>query len=253
MRDVDILIYPRDRGKLKNVLDSRGYAVDRRLRSQFVYTIDKIIFEIHWSFLTAKRYRTAIDAASLIDSRVARKTNEGLIFCLPKEHELISVVAHAFVHHELDSLMPLIDLGLLMTDPDLDWDFIVDWCRERRLTNLFLFTLAFANRLLRLNQEKILLGFNRKLPDDIADTFEAYTAAIWGRYTLRSRFLRLKTLFYVAEPPFTKFRQLLRLIHPQEFRTFRRLLTKGQLLRRGGMELGVGNHASAKFRNISKL
>jgi len=62
------------------------------------------------------------------------KTNDGLIYCLPREQELISVVAHAFIHHELDSLMPLIDLGLLMSDPDLDWDFVVAWCRNRRLT-----------------------------------------------------------------------------------------------------------------------
>jgi hypothetical protein len=253
MRDVDILINPQDRHKLKNVLDSRGYSVERVLRSQLVYTINEMIFEFHWSFLTVKRYRTAIDSASLINSRIPKKTSEGLIFCLPREQELISVVTHAFIHHELDSLMPLIDLGLLMADPNLDWDFIVAWCRKRRLSNLFLFTLCFANRLLMLNREDLLLKFNRLLPDNITDTFEAYAAAIWGRYTLRSRLLRIKTLFYAAEHPFTKLRQFLRLIHPQEFRTFQRLLTKDKLLRRGGMELGPGNHATAKFRNISNL
>jgi hypothetical protein len=253
MRDVDILINPQDRRKLKNVLQSQGYSMDRVLRSQFIYTINGIIFEIHWSFLTAKRYRTTMDSASLINSRVPKETSEGLIFCLPREQELISVVAHAFIHHELDSLMPLIDLGLLMADPVLDWDFIVAWCRKRRLTNLVFFTLSFANRLLRLNREDALRRFNRSLPADITDTFEAYAAAIWGHYTFRSRFLRIKTLFYVAEHPITKFRQFLRLIHPQEIRTFQRLLTKGKLLRRGGMELGSGNHATAKFRNISNL
>jgi hypothetical protein len=253
MRDVDILVNPRDRHKLMDVLESRGYLADRVLRSQLLYTINQIIFEFHWSFLTAKRYRTAIDSASLINSRIPKKTGEGLIFCLPREQELISVVAHAFIHHELDRLIPLIDIGLLMADPNLDWDFIVAWCRKRRLTNLFLFTLSFANRLLMLNRGKYLLRFKRSLPADIMDTFEAYAAAIWGRYTFRSRLLRIKTLFYVAEHPFTKLRQFLRLIHPQEFRTFHRLLTKGKLLRQGGIELGLGNHAAGKYRNISSL
>ncbi|MHC4790063.1 MAG: nucleotidyltransferase family protein [Planctomycetota bacterium] len=253
MRDVDILINPQDRHKLKSVLESRGYLANRVLRSQLVYTINQIIFEFHWSFLTARRYRTAIDSASLISSRIPKKTSEGLIFCLPREQELISVVAHAFIHHELDSLMPLIDLGLLMAEPNLDWDYIIAWCHKRRLTNLFLFTLSFANRLLMLNREEYLLRFNRSLPADIMDTFGAYAAAIWGRYTFRSRLLRMKTLFYVAERPFTKLRQFLRLIHPQEFRTFHRLLIKGKLLRRGGMELGLGNHATGKFQNISNL
>jgi hypothetical protein len=253
MRDVDILFNPRDRHKLKNVLESRGYAADRVLRSQLVYTINQIIFEFHWSFLTAKRYRAAVDSAWLINSRIPKKTSEGLVFCLPREQELISVVAHGFIHHELDSIISLIDLGLLMTDPNLDWDFIVAWCRERRLTNLFVFVLSFANRLLMLNREEYLLRFNRPLPADITDTFEAYAAAIWGRYTFRSRLLRIKTLFYVAEHPFTKLRQFLRLIHPQEFLRFHRLLTRGKLLRRGGMELGLGNHATDKFRNISSL
>jgi hypothetical protein len=253
MRDVDILVDPRDRHKLKDVLESRGYAADRVLRSQWVYTINQIIFEFHWSFLTTKRYRTAIDSAWLINSRIPKKTDEGLIFCLPREQELISVVAHAFIHHELDRLMPLIDLGLLMADPNLDWDFIVAWCRKRRLTNLFLFTLSFVNRLLMLNREEYLQRFNRSLPAGILNTFEAYAAVIWGRYTFRFRLSRMKTLFYVAENPFTKLRQFLRLIHPQEFLRFHRLLTRGKLLRRGGMELGLGNHATDKFRNISSL
>ena len=253
MRDVDILLNPRDRFKLQELLATCGYSADRLLRSQLVYTIDQTVFEFHWSFLTIKRYRSAIDTDWMIQSRIVQKTDQGLIYCLPNEQELIGVAAHAFIHHDLDGLMPLIDLGLLMADPDLDWNLIVAWCCEKRLTNLLFFVLSFANHFLKLNREAQLNTFNRSLPVDIADAFKAYAAAIWGRHSLRSRFLTIKTLFYVAEHPFTKIRQALRLIQPQEFRRFYRLLTRGQLLRRGGMQLNAGYHASDTFRSISNL
>ncbi len=253
MRDVDVLINPHDCEKLQTVLGSLGYLATRILRSQLVYVIKGIIFEIHWSFLTTKRYRSSIDSASLIRSRKRRETPDGPIFCLPIEQELMSIVAHAFIHHELDRLIPLVDLGLLMTYPGLNWDFIVKWCRKKRLTKLFLFTLSFANWLLVLNQDTQLLRFKQTLPSTIINTFEAYADGIWGSYTFRSRLLRMKTLLYVAEHPFTKFRQFLRMMGLKNFGMYLRLLIKGKLSRRGGMEPGFGDYGNGDTRIISKL
>jgi len=253
MRDVDILINPHDCNKLQTVLRSLKYLPTRILRSQLVYVIKGIIFEIHGSFLTTKRYRSTIDSASLIRSRIRRQTPQGPIFCLPQEQELISVVAHAFIHHELDRLLPLVDIGLLMTNPGLNWDFIIKWCRQNRLTKLFLFTLSFANYLLMLNRETQLLNFKHVLPSSIIHTFEAYADRIWGSYTARSRLLRMKTMLYVAEHPFTKFRQFLRMLGLRNFRMYARLLIKGKLSRRGGMDPGFGDYGNGESGIISKL
>lgn len=253
MRDVDLLIVPEDREKLITVLQRYGYEPNRVLRSQLLYDINNIPFEIHWSFLTPKRYRAALDARLFVAARRKRVTSEGVIFCLPAEHEFLGVVAHAFIHHDLDSLMRLLDIGIFLEQVDLNWEFIMNWCRKIQLSNLFSITLSFVNDLFGLNRVDHLQPFNLSLPRAPQKTYEAYAATIWGQDQLGYRVLRLKNLLYVAEKPFTKFRQFIRSASIDESSPLLRLLFKTHLSRKGGAEQIPGRYGTAKSKTVSKI
>mgnify|MGYP001590947312 FL=1 len=107
MCDVDMLIRPCDRENLKKALESEAFYTTKRLRSQLVYRVNNITFEIHWSLLTPKRYRLAVDSEAFLETRQRVDLPEGRIYCLSYEYELIGLVVHAFVHHELKGILAL--------------------------------------------------------------------------------------------------------------------------------------------------
>jgi putative nucleotidyltransferase-like protein len=214
MHDVDILIRPEDRERLHVALEEAGHKPTEYLRSQLVYNINGVIFEIHWSSLTPKRYRDCLDSDILVSSRQARRTPEGTLYCLPLEQELIIVVTHAFIHHNLDTLLRITDIGLLMVRSQMDWQFIVDWSRGVKLSNLFCFALGFVNRFFQLGKESELSLFGDIQPVDVKDVYHVYEEYLWGRESLGGNLLMQRNQFYIAERFETKMRQLLRMFNP---------------------------------------
>jgi Uncharacterised nucleotidyltransferase len=218
MRDVDILISPRDREPLLKAMRAENYEPDQFLRSQYVYKIKGVTFEIHWSLLTAKRYRETIDSHVMLDSRMALDTPDGRIFCLSNHHELMGLITHAFVHHELTIMKQLVDIGLFAMHQTIDWDHIYHWCSGARLTNMFGLTLGLVERLFYLDQELDTGPFKGCVPGMNPKGFDAYIEPFFGKTGL-GRYLRLKkNLFFVAEDPLTKLNQFFRLITLTEAR-----------------------------------
>ena len=70
MKDVDILVAADVSKRLRGAMSAHGYEPTRELRSQIVYTIDGIEFELHLLLLTAKRYRAILGAGEFLGSRV---------------------------------------------------------------------------------------------------------------------------------------------------------------------------------------
>ena len=236
MHDVDILIRPEDRERLHDAFEEEGYKPTDYLRSQLVYNINDVIFEIHWSSLTAKRYRDFLDSDFLVSSRQARRTPEGTLYCLPLEQELICVVTHAFIHHNLDTLLRITDIGLLMVRPQMDWEFIIDWSRRVKLSNLFCFALGFVNRFFHLGKERELSLFGDIQPVDVKDVYHAYEEYLWGRESLGGRLLMHRNQFYIAERFETKMRQLLRLLDPTKLASLYHLLVNKKNYRIGNVD-----------------
>ena len=235
MHDVDILIRPEDRERLHDVLAKEGHEPIGYLRSQLVYNFNDVIFEIHWSSLTPKRYRNYLDSDFLVSSRQARRTPEGTLYCLPLEQELLCVVTHAFIHHNLDTLLRIADIGLLMVRPQMDWAFIVDWSERARLSRLFCFALGFVNRFFHLGKEKELGLFGDIQPVDVKEVYHAYEEYLWGRESLGSMRLMHRNQFYVAERFETKLRQLLRLFDSAKLASLYRLLVNKNNYRIGNV------------------
>lgn len=209
MKDLDILVDARDHGQVIEALQRDGLEPSNRLRSQVVYVIDGIEVEVHLSLLTAKRYRAVFDRDALLAARTAAATAEGGVYRLTPEDELLELVAHAFVHHELQGLGRMLDIALVMNRPGLDWDRIVRWCEASRLSNMVLFTLAFTDRLFGLDlrpEER----FGRKLPLWSRTMFRSYLRLYLGGDNPLDYLCRMRCLLYAAERPVTKMNQFFR-------------------------------------------
>ena len=111
MADVDILIRPTDRDRVMEVLAGRNHHPVRTLRSQLVYLIEGVTIEVHWSFLTTKRYRAEFEAGELLAAAETRFLPQGPVKVLAQEQQVIDLIAHGYIHHELNSFFQLIDLA----------------------------------------------------------------------------------------------------------------------------------------------
>jgi hypothetical protein len=221
MADVDLLLRAADVPALERALAGLGLEPVKRLRSQLVYQVRDIMFEIHYSFLTPKRYRAALDTEEFVASRRPLSLPQGVLPVLPPEKELIGVIAHSFIHHELSGLVPLLDAALLACAQDLDWEEVARWSEQARLSRMFHFSLAFINELFQLGIESALRrAFPEPLPSGSSQFFEAYLAYILGMDAPRFYFRRLRERFIVAESSATWLRQLLRLFAKDEWNKF---------------------------------
>ena len=224
MRDVDILISPEQKADLLATMESAGITLHRQLRSQYVYLIDEIIFEIHWSLLTAKRYRLRFDSKAMLNTRVSMNTPDGRIYCLSNEDELVGLITHAFVHHELTILKQLVDIGLFISQKTINWDLFHNRVEQAGLLRMVTFTLGLVTHFFFLNQVMSGTPFSSQVRNP-EKAYAAYIDPFFGRTGLGQYFRLKQNLISVAEDPFTKFRQLLRFITLSEMKdAYRRYL-----------------------------
>lgn len=220
MSDVDMLIREDDRKDVAVALEGEGFFPVKLLRSQLVYHIDGTVFEMHWSLLTPKRYRRAVDGKIFLESKKSMILPEGRIYHLSRENELIGLVTHAFIHHELEGILPLVDITLLVKASSLDWQFIAEWCRQARLSRMFHLTLSLVDHLFDLRLNAILDIFGKSLPNRQDKVYEAYMMKFLGADNFSYLMRRKQNLFYVAESSLTKFKQALRIFSDKEIRSF---------------------------------
>jgi hypothetical protein len=236
MRDVDILVRA-GRDQVRAIMHGMAGPPHEILRTQDTFIIDQAIFEIHYSLLTTRRFRSALDTDSFLKTARKLRTLDGdEMVCLSLENELIDVVAHAYIHHGFDRMMPLVDMALLMGAPMLDWEFVADWCKKLKLSRMFHFALAFVNDLFDLPYGDRLHRFESKLPAWAGDAFEAYACRIWGWDSSVADRLRRRTQLYVAETPGIKWRQIVRFFSNDEIRSFARLMVRKEVTQKIGME-----------------
>lgn len=228
MKDLDILVDADAGPGILAAMAAAGYETTNRLRSQLVYVIDGVEIEIHLSLLTAKRYRAAFDSRLMLDARVRVETAEGIVYRLPVEQELIELVAHAFVHHELQGFTRIMDIALVMARPGIDWEAIGRWCRDARLSNMYLFTLSLADALFETGNDAFRRHISAKLPFGADRLFASYGKLYFGGDNVLHYFCRKRNMFYVAERPGVKLNQFWRLFSASHFREMKQLITKGK-------------------------
>jgi hypothetical protein len=112
-----------------------------------------------------------------------------------------------------------------MDQPGLDWQSIVRWCRNARLTNMYLFTLTFADKLFDLGIDPEA-RFGLRLPSRSERMFAAYGRLYFGGDNVLQYARRLRNLFYVAERPATKLNEFWRIFSAKTVRDLRLLAAK---------------------------
>lgn len=220
MRDVDILLQPDARPAVLRHLELAGHRPSERLRSQEVYSIDGVVLELHWSLLTSKRYRNCIDEVNWLRQRSPLQTPDGRLYALPAEYELIGLILHAFIHHELGILKQLLDIALFMDDEKLDWPWIAAWCRENHLSRMFTLSLHLVNELFFLEAKAFCRHF--PVPASGARRVQAWIDPFFSRVGVRN-YLQVKgNMLHAAETPERLFRQAIGFFSASELRDMRR-------------------------------
>jgi hypothetical protein len=217
MHDVDLLIRSEDVTRCEQVLYSWGVTPVERLRHQLVYHIEGTILEIHWSLLTPRRYRNVIPSSTWLSSRRWIPLPEGRIPALSPENEMISILLHAFLHHDGGRIFPLLDLALVLRQWPLDWEQVIQFAQRAHLCRLFALALRFVDSLFPLDTVVPFDRFDRSEPA-AARFFPAYRAQLFREDSLRHYWRRKQSTLYYAEKWGLKLRQCLRFFGGDEFR-----------------------------------
>ena len=220
MRDVDILLTPVSRLAVLHSLALAGHEPREQLRSQDVVHIQGVVVELHWSLLTAKRYRGCVEAEQWLESRSPLDTQDGCLYVLSREYELIGLVLHAFIHHELTIFKQLLDIALFLTQEELDWEWLAAWCSRARVGTMFALTLHLVDELFYLEAKEARRCF--PLPASAEKRVQAWIRPFFSQVGLLD-YLRLKgNMLYAAETPERIFRQWIGFFSASELRDVRR-------------------------------
>ncbi len=218
MVDVDVLISPEDRDLTQRALRQQGLEVKAILRSQLVYVVDGVVFEVHWSFMTPKRFRRAVDVSSWLGTRRPIRLSGGTLYSLSLENELLELALHSFVHHEIGTLLQLVDIGMLARTPELDWDYIKAWCAKSSVSRLTFFTIKLVDRLFDLGLSPRLARLGIEDPAWDERFFAAHVARLCGSDSRQHTITRKAQLLQVAESPGAFLRQAIRFVSLDQVR-----------------------------------
>lgn len=214
MTDVDLLVEKESAPRIVDVLTRHGYAPANVSRNQLVYRIDGCKMEIHWNLIKRILPR---DFAPWIATRRRLATSHGDLFGLSASHELIELVCHGFIHHDVDTLLKVVDIALLCRKEPIDWAYVREWSERQSLDRIFAFTLGFVDFLLgtRLHAE---LGIGAPRSTSTDQVFEAYAARLFGHDRRRHLLRRRVNFFFLAQGPTAKLRLLRRFVRNRDLK-----------------------------------
>lgn len=220
MRDVDILIPPDSHAAVRTLLAQAGMEPEKILRSQLVYRIHGKDYEIHWSYVTPRRYRGVADYHQWLSDTRAVATPQGTVCSLSLENELLGLIIHAFLHHELSRISQLVDIALVMKREGLDWEYIKRWAADARLSKMLAFVLAYVEWLFTIPPGNWTAWSRAFLPSGHEAVFASYAALSLGQDARQHYLTRKAHLLHVAETFPIKARQLLRFLNLKELMSF---------------------------------
>lgn len=231
MHDLDVLVRRQDVHRFLSALEREGLKPEKSLQRQYVFRVDGVLVEVHWSFISVTRYEYAADFESWLESAVTIETKAGRLPVLNRENQLLSLVCHAFMHHELDQFLALVDIALASSDSRVDWEIVARWCGENRLQRVVGFTVGFARHMFGLDPEVLPAKLSGALPRGVEAVYRAYAMWVFGEDTLCAYFRRKRNMIFVAEGFGRKYRQCIRLARPRDVAWVWRLARAGRISR----------------------
>jgi hypothetical protein len=220
MRDVDILIPPDSHVTVRTLLAQAGMEPQKFLRSQLVYRIHGKDYEIHWSYVTPRRYRGVASYHQWLNDTRAVATPQGDVRSLSLENELLGLIIHAFLHHDLNRISQLVDIALVMKRDGLDWDYIKRWAADARLSKMLAFVLAYVEWLFTMPPGHWTVWSRGILRYGHEAVFASYAALSLGQDARQHYLTRKMHLLEVAETFPRKAKQLMRFLNLKELMSF---------------------------------
>lgn len=227
MRDVDILIPPGSSAAVRELLAQAEMHPDKTLRSQLVYSLHGKDYEIHWSYVTPRRYRGVASYHKWLDDTRAVSTPQGTVSSLNLENELLGMIVHAFVHHDLNRISQAVDIALVMKRNDLDWEYIKRWAMDARLSKMIAFVFAYIEWLFNMQPGNWTAWSRSFLPSGYEDVFVSYAVQSLGQDARQYYLMRNMHLLDVAETYPLKAKQLLRFLTLKEVNMFVNIIFLG--------------------------
>ncbi len=212
MGDVDILIPPDSHSVVRTLLAKAGMQPEKILRSQLVYRIHGKEYEIHWSYVTPRRYRGVANYHEWLNDTRSVDTPQGKVSCLSLENELLGLIIHSFVHHDLDRISQAVDIALVMRRETIDWDYIKRWAADARLSRMIAFVLAYVEWLFTMDHGRWTAWSRGFLPAGHESVFTSYATQSLGQDARQHYLNRKMHLLDVAETYPLKVKQLLRFL-----------------------------------------
>ena len=215
MVDADVLVPSTARHRVLDALAGARFGTPKRLRSQFAYQVDGVVFEIHWCFLTPKRYRDIADWDAWFDRRVRLAAGADL-YRLDATDELIALLLHGFVHHQLDPLQQWVDVALVSRSDAIDWDHFSRWVEDAGVGRMLWSALGMIDELLKLDLQQRCPPLRSEVARPGRGVLAAYVAPLLGQDCLASFLGRRRHLLWVAPDARRKFAQYLRFFSVDE-------------------------------------
>lgn len=220
MGDVDILIPPDSPDVVRTLLAGKGMQPEKILRSQLVYCLNGKDYEIHWSYVTPRRYRGVAGFHEWLNDTRTIDTPQGKVQSLSLENELLGLIIHSFVHHDLDRLSQAVDIALVMKRGDIDWDYIKRWAVDARLSRMITFVLAYVEWLFAMPPGSWTTWSHSFLPAGHEAVFTSYATQSLGQDARQYYLSRKMHLLDVAETYPLKAKQLLRFLTLKDLKIF---------------------------------
>jgi hypothetical protein len=214
MSDVDIYFNLSDSDKLNKNLKKLGFKLLKNLRCQYLYEYNDMQFEFHRNIITSRRYNKYFSVAVTDDNRDKLNINGFEIYKFRNEIDLLFIIAHSFIHHDLEELLSLIDISLYLKNKSIDTKQLMELSRKYNIQNILMFTVSFIDHLFELNvSEKITMGLNIN-----EKVFEAYENKLFGLHRKKDYFISKKNNIDLSNTNFQKIQTILRMFSADEYK-----------------------------------
>ena len=218
MSDVDIYFNLSDSDKLNKNLKKLGFKLLKKLRCQYLYEYNDMQFEFHWNIITSRRYNKYFSVEVTDDNRDKLNINGFEIYKFRDEIDLLFIIAHSFIHHDLEELLSLIDISLYLKNKSIDTKQLMELSRKFNIQNILMFTVSFIEHLFELNiYEKIMMGMNIN-----KKVFEAYENKLFGLHRKKDYFISKKNSIDLSNTNFQKIQTILRMFSADEYKRMKR-------------------------------
>ncbi|MCE5324348.1 nucleotidyltransferase family protein [bacterium] len=210
MTDVDMLISRQDVDGFQECLTRHDIHPEKLLRSQIVYSIDGMVFEVHWSLTSIKRFKSVGLTDAFMNVRMPMDTEYGRIRRLPNGAELSIALAHSFLHHDMEEPRQLLDIALLMSSEETDWRWLGEWSRKVGFARATGFILQFVNKSFGLELDDTLRREFSESTVPAERVFQAYYCALFEEEYLSHYLIKQANLVTMSETMGDKMRQIIR-------------------------------------------